>query len=361
MKAIRPISRLASLAVTSAVLMGLVSCSPKPEAQPIVPAAPPGWQVERIDGADVYRSEDDLLRVRLSTHRLLRSELTAEDLLTKISRQRDVISLHSVNPIHKMTQDGQEFAVAQLRSHRGLLLLLFVSARPDGFVQIGRLTRQGRATSDSMKTAFQIVYSSRAAAPNKNELKSPEPDLRLPHGQGIKTDQVLGLGRLNGKVWLMLRDGSAYRDPTIAPEDFNAAKSRQLEPERWIDDFAEKAKQRVLPLPAVAGSTSDCKPVPLSIKLGVAQPNWSRAGQKIPLDPLPDLGRYMEPTIPVQFSRDGTFRNASGYDAQSDAPQVSGEYKICGFALQMSYSNGKVQRMPFAAIRNNPVLGRRIY
>jgi hypothetical protein len=49
-----------------------------------------------------------------------------------------------------------------------------------------------------------------------------------------QTMTVTGL-QYEETIYLLLKDGTAYEDPEIPPEDFNAAASKRLQPERWVD------------------------------------------------------------------------------------------------------------------------------
>ena len=70
--------------------------------------------------------------------------------------------------------------------------------------------------------------------------------VRTPPGKGLRSDQVEGVlndwrqvYRINGlqyeeTLYLLLKDGSAYSDVWLPPEDFDVAASRKLQPGRWL-------------------------------------------------------------------------------------------------------------------------------
>lgn len=86
----------------------------------------------------------------------------------------------------------------------------------------------------------------RAASKAQDEREAIERAVRAEPGQGLKPNEyetilyswqqvyrVTGL-QFEQTVYLLMKDGSAYEGLELAPEDFNAKASRQLQPRHWV-------------------------------------------------------------------------------------------------------------------------------
>lgn len=168
-----------------------------------------------------------------------------------------------------------------------------------------------------------------------------------------------GIGvTLEHDIWLLLKDGQAYKDLLVSPADFDVAASRQHEPDKWyawrrkgdgyeIQKDGEWQKLEGLPrAPAKAGET-----------IQGSYTHYSSGGTY-----YSSFASFST----INFKRDGTFTDSSRSTIQSDTAGLAGlgddgviahsgnfstgaggRYHIDGYTIELTYPNGKTERELF--------------
>lgn len=253
---------------------------------------------------------------------------------------------------------------------------------------IGRAAAGGSADGRSAATAKPTPNT--ANAPQKFRVAQP--------GTGIpeaKVEAVLHEGRGTYTVWgfqvyefiyLLLKDGWEYSDPTVPPEDFDMQASKQAEPQKWHhwkrqdgkyliqesnSSWTELNANPVLQLPA--GSSLNTQLVHMTaFSSGLA--GGTVSSQQISFHPNGEFDSgsgFIGGTGALQaaggFSagaaaasdRNGTRSSASGAYSGPGSSVVTtssqqsrggdgskfGTYRISGYTLELHYANGQVARV----------------
>ena len=143
--------------------------------------------------------------------------------------------------------------------------------------------------------------------------------------------------QITDEVYLLLRDGTAYRGLQIAPDQFDAPASRRKEPENWGLWKTENGVTQV----SFGG-----------------QPYENLDGKKV--TPAANgtrfSGRYLDSSLKnaISFTAAGRFTRASpAKDAiviaksSKSGGALAGTYAINGYAMTLRYDDGGVTRTPF--------------
>ena len=165
-----------------------------------------------------------------------------------------------------------------------------------------------------------------------------------------------GIGvTLEHDIWLLLKDGQAYKDLPVSPADFDVAASRQHEPDKWyawrqkgdgyeIQKDGKWQKLEGLPrAPAKAGDT-----------IQGSYTHYSSGGTYYNSFASFDT---------IYFKRDGTFTDSSRSTFQANTAGLGddgvishsgnfstgagGRYHIDGYTIELTYPNGKTERELF--------------
>lgn len=114
----------------------------------------------------------------------------------------------------------------------------------DGFQQTLQIVMQGQAKTVARGQGRSEVQPAPAPAPAQQGRQRTAQTIRTAPGQGVQdgdiaavfvTEQRIGtpIQRINHTTWLLLKDGTGYRNE-IPPDELNVKASRQLQPDRWV-------------------------------------------------------------------------------------------------------------------------------
>ena len=165
-----------------------------------------------------------------------------------------------------------------------------------------------------------------------------------------------GIGvTLEHDIWLLLKDGQAYKDLPVSPADFDVAASRQHEPDKWYawrrkgdgyeiqKDGEWQELEGVARAPAKTGETIEG-----------SYTHYSSGGTYYSSFASFDT---------INFKRDGTFSDSSRSTIHSNTAGLGddgviahsgnfstgagGRYHIDGYTIELTYPNGKTERELF--------------
>lgn len=141
-----------------------------------------------------------------------------------------------------------KFIMLSPRDGRARWLRITAMGNPDLLERYGTDFKQvlGAALASNAGTATAAKPEAKPAAEPPTPAQEIRRAVQARPGEGVKPglietvlfswDQVYRFSGLQYEetIYLLFKDGSAYEDLEIAPEDFNAEASRRLQPKRWL-------------------------------------------------------------------------------------------------------------------------------
>ncbi len=203
----------------------------------------------------------------------------------------------------------------------------------------------------------------------------PPETFQVNPGAGLKDAQIYGIylhqtsrAGVGGyfyiayEPWLLLKDGSIYNDPVLAPNSFNAALSKRDEPQKW-GSWTRQAKKFVIRW----NEDSDGKPDTEDLtetKPGSGQQPLNgyfeslSGGGNTAYGGNTSIAAYsgytFKPDGSFEFDRGAGSSSGNDYTGESANVAVSstaatkkGVYKISGYNLELRFPDGKILRRSF--------------
>ena len=170
----------------------------------------------------------------------------------------------------------------------------------------------------------------------------------------VKTFKT-GVGGMRLPVWrpyLLLKDGTAYANPKLAPDFFDAQLSRQEEADRW-GTWTQQGSGRALSMPGHGPmSSAQClPPAATGTPIRGSYKHVGGGGDTV----SGGHASYMR-SENFRFDADGRFSNASnsglispGASTTAVDPARMGRYRIHGYAIDLRYDDGSEAHLFFYA------------
>ena len=304
---------------------------------------------------------------------LLKNVPSQETLSTQFSQywqtmnQRSIFS--SQSPAPKLQQNGaNQLASGFSKNTResGILDVLILKEFPDRVDAIAVKTSNTKCLSDitNLLTGSKVARRPKPASNPQPERQTPNPGSsnqpQSANGKGIKDTQIYGIYlhlEYSGVAaeynpYLLLKNGTIFKNVNVAPGDLDPSQSKQSEPEKW---GTWKISGKTLNITWNDGKTASWGD------------NWLRTFPARENDKLNgnyrSLGGGNDTAMggstvtfdsnQILFSPNGTFTQetavggSSGGNAASSRGGANGTYKIKGHTIELRYGNGSLVRKTF--------------
>jgi hypothetical protein len=229
---------------------------------------PAGWAAVQVDGGVLYSPTDLPVGTVFSLFATVLdvgNATTAAAFATAKARAMPAEPLQCEGPKSEgeaMSEGctgrggGLEVRFLQLPVRGGRAHLLRIMVRGErnviephkaGFSTVmSQQTRKWQAGADGQPAPAAPTQKELAEQTRREARAAIAQAVRTEPGRGLRTDQVEGVlveweqvYEITGlqyreSLYLLLKDGTAYRDPWVPPEDFDVAASRKLQPDRWL-------------------------------------------------------------------------------------------------------------------------------